>query len=430
MYNPLQQHQSYYPSNPDEYANGYYGQSSQQQCNDADSLRGGSTMTIPEPETMNTLPEQQQQQEPFHPPKILLKHMSLALRVTCEWNRRLLAGVNRSFKLFNLKNRIRNDAPNEPQQQQPPSPAEEQLVSNPNQYYDQQELQAQPYGSRPVNIHPDRTWNPPIREGGPDLEQESLTIFHALTPATRNEETASDDDSVEDSTNTSGGEESSSPTDTTSASSNQVVAKPRGVAHWGPELLPYLEEVTELLQIDNNGLEIALAMIYLDRACSVNTIRSNGCPPCPFCLPRTVHRLSLVALVLAKQAVNGNNGGKTVQEYLEDLKPLGMPLDQLELMANWMINALGDNGSFVTVGQMKLWSENWESAFFPKRHRALQEQRQKEAQQRLLQLEQQRLMEEQRQQIQQKQQQQRYQQSYDQQQEAYNQGYQQPQQDY
>jgi len=414
MYNPLQQHESYYYSNHDEYENEYYDQNQRNQWDEGDSLRGGSTISIPEQPQMQV---SQEEGQPYHPPKILLKHMSMALRVTCEWNRRLFAGVNRTFEYFHKKNRIRKDdhSPQQPPQPEPQPPQ--------GQYHDppQNQLQLEPYGDGPVNISPDRIWHPPIREGGPDLEQESLTIFHAMTPhATEEKEDSSklEESSSEEEEEEPSLEESS----VTQSPEESSVVQSRGVAHWGPELLPYLEQVTELLQIDNNGLEIALAMIYLDRACSVDTIRTNGCPPCPFCLPRTVHRLSLVALILAKQAVNGNSG-KTVQEYLQDLTPLGIPMDQLELMTNWMINALGDNGSFVTVGQMKLWSEHWEAAFFPKRHRALQLQRQQEEQQRLLQQEKERLMQ---QQYQQQQLQQNIDHGY-QQQQAYHQDYQQQQ---
>ena len=431
MYNPLQQHQSYYYH--EDFENGYYDQNNhhrpnQQWGDEGDSIRGGSTMTIPEPQPITSAEE-----PPFHPPKVLLKHMSMALRVTCEWNRRLFAGVNRTFQLFHKKqnnnnNRIRNDANLQQQQQQQQAEYPQQQPSqttlpqdsyySPAQQPQQQQLQLEPHGDHPVNIHPDRIWSPPIQEGAPDLEQESLTIFHALTPhtASAEEEEEEQKDGDDETANEKEEEDSSSLSETESSP-----PAPKGVAYWGPELLPYLEQVTSLLEIDNNGLEIALAMIYLDRACSVDTIRSNGCPPCPFCLPRTVHRLSLVSLILAKHAVNGNDpNGKTVQDYLQDLKPLGIPLDQLELMTNWMINALGENGSFVTVGQMKLWSENWEAAFFPKRHQALQQKRQEEEQRRLLQLEQQQKQREQ----------QYYEQQQYQQQQGYNQAHQQDHQYY
>jgi len=87
-----------------------------------------------------------------------------------------------------------------------------------------------------------------------------------------------------------------------------------GSGYWGPDLLPYLEHIAEILHMGNsngndNGndkssseVEFLLAMIYLDRACSLETPRSNGVPPCPFCGPRTVQRLGLAALVVAKRA--------------------------------------------------------------------------------------------------------------------------------
>lgn len=335
--------QAYYHPSHDSYpdddhgADGYHRQN--QLWDEAESLRGGSTMTIPESQL-------HEEEQPFHPPKIFLKHMSMALRLTCELNRRLLDGVNFTFRFFGKKNRIRDGDDGAP-------------IPEPSL---QRQQQLQPYGSSPVNIHPDRTWNPPIREGGPDLERESLTIFHALEP--RDEEASADDLSA--------------------------VAAPRGVARWGPELLPYLEAATSLLQIDGNGLEIALAMIYLDRACSVDSPRSNECPPCPFCAPRTVHRLSLVALILAKQAVDGDVGGReTLSNRLQALEPLGIPLDQLESMVHWMLNALGDTGSFVTVGQMKAWSNKWEAVFHPEQHQAKIEEQKKREEQRLLSLQQQ-----------------------------------------
>jgi hypothetical protein len=308
LYNP-QQHQPYYSSYQDEdYQNGSNPNPTNNNWDENDTPRGGSTMTIAEPQHV-------QEEQPYHPPKILLKHMSMALRLTSEWNRRLFAGVNRRLRFFGKRDIIRNEGQaTDSQAQQPQQPQ-------------------QNYGSQPVNINPARSWAPPIKEGL-HQEDEELTLFHAKT---RRE----------------------SPSD-------EVL---RGVARWGPELLPYLEHVAKLLGISNNGVEIPLAMIYLDRACSVETIRSNGCPPCPFCMPRAVHRLSLVALLLATQAVNGS---KTIPEYIQDLESLGIPSNQLEDMADWMQSALGDDGLFVTVGQMKIWSQTWDSIFSPKRQQAIQ----------------------------------------------------------
>jgi hypothetical protein len=275
-------------------------------------------------------PRQYEVEEPFQPPKIHLKHMSMALRLTSEWNRRLLDGVNR-FKFWGKTTETR---PQQKMQQQQPPP--------------QLPQQQQGYGGHPVNINPSRAWHPPISEGPQEVDME-LTLFHAKAPRDTSSQT-----------------------------------QPRGVARWGPELLPYLEHVVELLGV-TDGVEIPLAMIYLDRACSVETTRSNGVSPCPFCTPRTVHRLSLVALLLAAQVVHGEDQDR-MEECYERLQSLGIPMSQLQQMVDWMRGALGDPGLLVTVNQMKNWSQSWDSIFYPKQQ---QRQQQLEQQQRQQQLEQQ-----------------------------------------
>jgi hypothetical protein len=258
--------------------------------------RGGSTMVA----SHYAPPEVVEEPEPFHPPKVQLKHMSMALRLTSEWNRRLLEGVN-SFKKY-----LGKGSSQKPQQQ--PQPLS--------------------YGSHPVNVHPSRAWHPPIQDG-PMIPYNDLTLFHAKAPR----------DSPKN-------------------------KQRRGVARWGPELEPFLEHVVEMLE-SKDGVEIPLAMIYMDRACSVETDRSNCVPRCPFCTPRTVHRLSLVALLLAKQAVEGTDN---LEEYYEKVRSLGIPRVQLEQMVEWMKGALGDQGLFVTLQEMKDWGQSWDATFFPKQH--------------------------------------------------------------
>ena len=89
-------------------------------------------------------------------------------------------------------------------------------------------------------------------------------------------------------------------------------------------------------------------------------------PSCPFCTPRTVHRLSLVALILAKEAISGD---QDLEHYYGKLKSLGIPLSQLQPMVDWMRGALGDPGLLVTVTQMKDWSTTWDAIFYPSRRR-------------------------------------------------------------
>ncbi len=105
-----------------------------------------------------------------------------------------------------------------------------------------------------------------------------------------------------------------------------------------------------------------MAILYLDRACSVETPRSNGILPTPFCTPRTVHRLCLVAMLIATQAIKG---GTTAIHYYPRLQALGIPLSQLLQMESWMRGALGDPGLFVTSEQLISWRRIWEKSFSP-----------------------------------------------------------------
>jgi hypothetical protein len=303
--------------------------------------RGGSTAVHSPPDELQKqqywqqqelnphyLQEQTQEEIPFHPPVVHLKHVSMALRLTSEWNRRLLEGINRlkswgRGKRLAFQNHYYKDAATHHQQQAPPSG---------------NVVLMDPYGDVPINVHPSRTWQPPIQALSSEDEDEELTVFHAKAP----------------------GDLSLSKSDDRNATP-QKIGVPRGVCHWGPDLLEYLTLIVEILGVDaEGGVEIPLAMIYIDRACSVETARSNGVAACPFCTPRTVHRLSLVALLIAIEAVHG-------QQQLEDafskLTSLGIPPLELHQMVDWMRAALGDTGPLVTMDQMREWSRSWEAIF-------------------------------------------------------------------
>ncbi len=294
------------------------------------TLRGGSTILQPPPPPVDQQHEQQQQpyramleQRPSHYPqqqrnpqveinnfnnntptaflpKLGLEQVTKALLHTSEWNRRFQRGIRHWGK----RERI-NIA------------SSSQKVPNSKNQYKQQQLhqqqhQYQNYGSLPVNVHPSRTWQPPIgQDSGRSLEEEELTLFHAKA---------------------------------------KLCAR-----SWGPDLLPYLKHISEVLQIENN-LELVLAMVYLDRACSVETPRSNGIAHVPFLQPRTVHRLGLAALVVAKTATSGTQ--TKIQELSESL---GIPKAQLEQMVEWMVGALGDEGLYVGLEDLKAWSKTWKS---------------------------------------------------------------------
>lgn len=209
------------------------------------------------------------------------------------------------------------------------------------------------YGNIPVNVHPSRTWHPPIQaSSGRFLEEEELSLFHAKSKSRsepqRSAAAAAAADEFESVKNDDDDDDEDA----------------KGVDHWGPDLLPYLEHIVELLGIDKNGIEICLAMIYLDRACTVETPRSNGVPSCPFCAPRTVHRLSLAALLVALGAVRGAPQQQRCCDgdaaFARLSQSLGMPLFQLQQMLDWMRGALGDEGLYMMLDKMKQCSRSWE----------------------------------------------------------------------
>jgi len=168
-------------------------------------------------------------------------------------------------------------------------------------------------GGQMVHVHPSQQWEPPIRVASD--ESDDLTLFHANAP--RDSRT--------------------------------------GVKRWGPDLLLYLQHLTTALNIQDDPLVLKLAILYLDRACSVETPRSHGQEKCPFLVPRTVHRLLLTSLLIAQKAVNPNSQS--------ELSSLGIPSYQLEQMQDWMRQSLGDMGVYVSESQLADFDETWERTF-------------------------------------------------------------------
>lgn len=149
------------------------------------------------------------------------------------------------------------------------------------------------------------------------------------------------------------------------ASAKQLV----GADRWGPDLPRYLEFLADTLGLDQTdaSLEFSLALIYMDRASSVETPRNNPSlegtpvvPPVPYCTPRTVHRLILTSLLLSLEAIHGTS---LHHHYPGKLESLGIPLSQLEQMVDWMRSALGDLGFYVSPEQLVEWKRTWEAKF-------------------------------------------------------------------
>lgn len=139
-----------------------------------------------------------------------------------------------------------------------------------------------------------------------------------------------------------------------------------GVEQWGPKLQTFITELTSnILELtdDETSIVLSLSMIYLDRASSVETLRSSGAPPCPFSSFRTVHRLLLSSILTAAQVV----GRKAIEDYHQQLEELtGVSAKDLQTMMTWMKYALGDSGHFVGLGEMQEFKQMWERVFFRK----------------------------------------------------------------
>lgn len=134
-----------------------------------------------------------------------------------------------------------------------------------------------------------------------------------------------------------------------------------GTERWGPSLQEFTQQLVDMLELsqEQSSVVLALAMIYLDRASSVETSRSSGLPPCPFCSCQTVHSLLLSAACTAARVA----GGRPVELSDEQLGMLGITARDISEMMAWMEGALGDLGYFVSMEEMQKFKTHWERAF-------------------------------------------------------------------
>jgi hypothetical protein len=128
----------------------------------------------------------------------------------------------------------------------------------------------------------------------------------------------------------------------------------RGVERWGPKLELYLDEIQSTLQCTSPTC-LALALTYIDRACSADTLRSDLA--CPFLTPRTVHRMLLTAMVTASKAIGRNVSYDKIQDKF------GVSEKALHEMERWMIGALGEEGVWVSEHDIESLLQKWRSTY-------------------------------------------------------------------
>jgi hypothetical protein len=288
-----------------------------------------------------------------HPPSIALGEMAMALRWTGELNRRMMiASTARA---------------------QDTSTGSFMSLSPPSYHSSSSLLVDVRGGERAMTVEQLQLQRQQLSN---EDESSPLTIFHAKAPFQGG-----------------GGED---------ANTNPQRQRRRGALRWGPDLEAYLEhlvvDVFALKDAETRSLALSLAMMYMDRATSVETPRGrqqrNGAttPSCPYCTPRTVHRLILTSLYLAVQAIlqqklamSNDENDDLMTTFTEEslflpprvlpshgrcsfyetkLASLGIPQDEMHHMIAWMKAALGDAGFFVTSDHMREWRRTWERSWF------------------------------------------------------------------
>ena len=178
----------------------------------------------------------------------------------------------------------------------------------------------------------------------PTPSLEPLTIFHAKSPRT-----------------------------ITSSKRGRRIRIKTGCARWGPSLALYLQQLHTTLKCP--PLTFALALVYLDRACSAETQRGpspssvySKSLACPHLNPRTVHRLVLTAMVIASKAMDAKenptqNEGEIAKKYSDVHRTFGITEIAMSNMESWMLAALGEQGTWVDMEHMKCLWNVWQYAF-------------------------------------------------------------------
>jgi len=279
--------------------------------------RGGSVATV-----VSTSPEVEDPDDGV----VDYNTIALALRMTCELNRQLCRGTDGATCAGGHCELVTDDGDNV-------------------------------YGSD-VHVHPSQTWFHPIRRSvttNNGEERTPLTVFHAQAPSPSSSRSSS-------SSSSSGGG---------GGSRKKRKAVTTGISRWGPDLASYLKHIQKILKCP--PITFALALVYLDRACSAETQRlfipdehhnsaAFASGPCPHLVPRTVHRLVLAAMILASKVTkdeqtDNNNDNDNIA------KAFGISPQSLTTMEQWMLTALGELGTWVDHGRVyNLWNV-WQRAF-------------------------------------------------------------------
>mmetsp|Transcript_26315 Transcript_26315/g.43067 ORF Transcript_26315/g.43067 Transcript_26315/m.43067 type:complete len:571 (+) Transcript_26315:86-1798(+) len=358
---------------------------------------GGGINEQPHQPTENSVPsssspsqphQQQQRMVPLSSlPLIDTKTASLALRLTCETNRRLHHGTSGGALQSGRKTVAATTAESVSSLQQPRHHNNAIM-----QQQQQQQMMVRPASSSSI----------------PPAGKEELTVFHSKNPW--------EPSPTEHDGNTTTTTDASQTENGTGEKSSQQTTSQRATSKGGPNLHSYLDALLSSItpdtathaapspsspMEDESQLLLALALLYLDRSTSFDTTPPMDVdplsgqpwfPPCPYLMPRTVHRLVLTAVVIAGKCVRGYDG-RVVTALLEaansmltgsdgdDDERKGNAISEMELeqMENWMLHALGGGGSHhrpqhdsshhwqISQEEITTFLRKWSATFYPSR---------------------------------------------------------------
>lgn len=147
------------------------------------------------------------------------------------------------------------------------------------------------------------------------------------------------------------------------------------------ELKTFIRDIFQKFKCENDPYVAAITLIYLDRACSVETDRTspNGDQflPCPFLNTSNVHRLFLTANILALRTYR-NELPHSLQYHDDITRYYAMALhtdkdsddfiqqiSEFELgnMLEWMVQSLGSEGLTIHVSEVNSFIEKWLNLF-------------------------------------------------------------------
>ena len=320
-------------------------------------------------------------------PLIDTETVSLALKLTCETNRRVHHGTSPAVDSKSTTTKSK-DATKTDFMSSSSSPQDKQQLMHHSPVHVNMPQQSSYTVGHPIESAAKQIKVISNLERAEETRKEEFTIFHATKPLRDGKDMGR-----------------------------------RGVLRWGPDLKSYTDTMLSEVGLsdendvnrdatsstisiqrrkqptspleDERQLILSLTVIYLDRATSVDNLHVDPntgkpwYPSCPYVVPQTVHRLVLTAMIVATKSIRGeaDNISNTLREAANSLlQNSGDSNSQIseqdvQQMEQWMMNALGGamqthhyqhhhhygNNWHIPPDEIGQFIRKWGETFYPKR---------------------------------------------------------------